>query len=156
MGDYNRSTREVTLASFLPEIMDALNKHIELYSLGSILDNVLICIDSNSEKIKKGLFSGPGAKSVKAVMILTPRWLLEVIKTDNNAAFVRSMQLTDIVVTDYEKSPSYAVIPDTGVDVTGHFGNASEASSSFIGLGKDAAGEKFKGMLIEAVQNAKK
>jgi len=27
---------------------------------------------------------------------------------------------------------------------------------SFIGLGKDAAGEKFKKILIETVQNAKK
>jgi hypothetical protein len=156
MGNYNRSTREVTLASFSPEIMDALNKHIELHNLGSVLDNILICVDSNSEKIKKGLFSGPGAKSVKAVMILTPRWFLEIIKSDNEAAFARSMQLTDTVVTDYEKSPFYAKIPDTGVEITGHFANASEASSSFIGLGKDAAGEKFKGMLIEAVQNAKK
>jgi len=89
-------------------------------------------------------------------MILTPRWLLQVIKSDNEAAFARSAQLTDIVVTDYEKSPFYAKIPDTGVEVTGRFTDTSESSMSFIGLGKDAAGEKFKKILIETVQNAKK
>jgi hypothetical protein len=64
--------------------------------------------------------------------------------------------LSDIVVTDYEKSPFYSKIPDTGVQVTGRFTDTSESSTSFIGLGKDAAGEKFKSMLIGAVQNSKK
>jgi hypothetical protein len=156
MSDYNRSTREVTLANLSPEITGALNKHIELYNLGSILDDVLICIEANSEKIKKGLFSGPGAKVVKSIIIITPRWLLQAIKSDDDAAFARSAQLTDIVVADYEKSPFYAKTPDTGIEVTGKFTDASENSMSFIGLGKDAAGEKFKKMLIEVVQNAKK
>ena len=156
MGDYNRSTHEVTLANLSTETTGTLNKHIELYNLGSILDDALICIEANSEKRKKGLFSGPGAKVVKSVILLTPRWLLQVIKSDDEAAFARSAQLTDIVVTDYEKSPFYSKIPDTGVEVTGRFTDTSESSMSFIGLGKDAAGEKFKKILIETVQNAKK
>jgi hypothetical protein len=80
MGDYNRSTQEIAFANFALETTDVLNEHIELYNLGSILDDVLIYVETNSEKIKKGLFSGLGAKSMKAVMILTPRWLLQVIK----------------------------------------------------------------------------
>ncbi|MBI3161269.1 MAG: hypothetical protein HYZ23_02105 [Chloroflexi bacterium] len=156
MGDYNRSTRETTIANLPSETTDALNKHIERYELGSILDDALICVEANSEKIKKGLFSGPGAKVVKSVIILTPRWLLEVVKADNDAAFARSAQLTDITISDYEKSPFYAKIPDTGVQVSGRYTDTSESSTSFIGLGKDAAGEKFKSMLIEAVQDAKK
>jgi hypothetical protein len=133
----------ITPANLSAETTDTLNKHIELYNLGSILDDILICIESNSEKIKKGLFSGPGAKIVKSVILLTPRWLLQIIKSDDEAAFARSAQLTDIVVIDYEKSPFYSKIPDTGVEVTGRFTDTSESSMSFIGLGKDAAG-KFK------------
>jgi len=156
MGDYNRSTREVTLASLSSETMDAINKHIELYNLGPILDDASICIEGNSEKIKKGLFSGPGTKNVKVVVILTPRWLLQVVKADKESVFARSAQLADIVVSDYEKSLFYSKIPDSGVEITGRFTDTSESSSSFIGLGKDAAGEKFKAMLIQAVQNTKK
>jgi len=48
MGDYNRSTHEVTLANLSTETTGALNKHIELYNLGSILDDALICIEANS------------------------------------------------------------------------------------------------------------
>jgi len=156
MGDYNRSTIEIKLADFPLEISNALNKHIELYNLGPILNDALICVETNSEKIKKGLFSGPGPKSVKVTVILTPRWLLQIVKLDNNAVFARSAQLTDIVVVDYEKSPFYSKIPDTGVQVTGRFTDESESSTSFIGLGKDAAGEKFTAMLMEAAQKAKK
>ena len=156
MGDYNRSTREVALENFSTETRDVLNKHIELYNLGPVLDEALICIESISGKIKKGLFSGPGAKTVKSSIVLTPRWLIQVLKSDNDAAFARSAQLSDIVVSDYEKSPFHAKIPDTGVEVSGRFTDTSESSSSFLGLGKDEAGEKFKKMLVEAVQNAKK
>jgi hypothetical protein len=156
MGDYNRSTRELRLNDLPPEFKAALDKHIELYSLGPILDDALVCVETTSEKIKKGLFAGAGAKVVKTVDIVTPRWLVQIIKSEDDAAFARSAQLTDIAVTDYEKSEFHAMIPDTGVNVSGRFTDAPENSSSFIGLGKDSAGERFKSMLIEAAQEAKK
>lgn len=156
MSDYTRSTREVNLADLSSEITNTLNKHIELYNLGPVLDDALICVEANSEKIKKGLFSGPGAKAVNSVVIITPRWIFQVIKSDLEPAFVHSAQLSNIVATDYEKSSFYSKIPDTGIEVTGRFTDSSKNSSSFIGLGKDAAGEKFKKIFLEAVQNAKK
>ena len=156
MGDYNRSTRETTLQDLPPEISQALNKHLELYNLGDILAEPLMCVESVSEKIKKGLFSGPGAKMTKAYLIVTSRWLVEILKFDGKPAFARSVQLQGITVSDYEKSPFYAKIQDHGVEVTGMFTGTSEATTSFIGLGKDSAGEKFKKVLIEAVQDAKK
>jgi len=156
MGDFNRSTRETQLTGITAEAKLALDKHIEFYHLGSILDDVLICVEGNYDKIKKGLFGGPGPKSTFATLILTPSWFIEILKMDNDPAFARSAQLTDITVTDYEKSPFHLKIPDTGVEVSGKYTDASEATSSFVGLGKDAAGEKFKSILIKAVQDAKK
>ena len=156
MGGYNRSTREMILANVSPDTMNVINKHLEQYNLGSILDDALICIESNHEKIKKGLFSGPGAKMLKVTVILTPRWVIEVYKSDNDVPFARSAQLKDITVSDWEKDPMYAKMPDTGVNVTGRFTDTSESSSSFFGLGKDAAGDKFKEIFIKAVQDAKK
>lgn len=156
MGDYNRSSRECNLEDLGEEMVLAVNTHLEKYNLGPILDDTLICIEIISEKIKKGLFAGPGPKLARMVLILTPRWIVQVIKSDADAAFARSARLEDIVATDYEKSPFYARIPDNGVEMTGRFTDTTENSSSFIGLGKDAAGEKFKQMIIRAVQEAKK
>ncbi|MBI5825325.1 MAG: hypothetical protein HZB18_14955 [Chloroflexi bacterium] len=156
MGDYNRSTKEVPFEQISPDVMQSINKYIELYNLGDILANVSLCIVSTSEKIKKGLFSGAGPKLLVETVLLTHRWLILADRVDQNAIFIKSIQLRDIVVEDYEKSLFHSKIPDTGMNVTGIFTDASEKGTVFLPLGKDAAGEKFKKMLIEATQNAKK
>jgi hypothetical protein len=156
MGDYNRSTRECSFEGLGAEMVSAAKTHIEQYELGDILADATICIEVTSEKIKKGLFAGPGPKLVKNGIILTPRWLIQILKFNADAAFARSARLVDIVVSDYEKNPFYAKLPDNGMEVSGSFTDAHERSTSFIGLGKDAAGNKFKEMFIKAVQDAKK
>ena len=156
MGDYNRFTRELTLETLPVAMSAALKTHIEQYELGNVLADVLICVEATSEKIKKGLFAGPGPKVMKMGLVLTKRWLFEIRAADNEAPYARSLRLADIVVEDYEKSSFYKMIPDTGVNITGQATGATESGTSFIGLGKDAAGEEFKEMLIHAVQDAKK
>lgn len=156
MGDYNRSTKEIAFESIPPDVMQSIQTYIEKYNLGNILSNVSLCIVSTSEKIKKGLFSGSGPKSLVQTAILTDRWLILGDRVDQNAIYVKSMQLRDITVEDYEKSQFHAMIPDTGMNISGILTDASEKSAIFLPLGKDAAGERFKSALIEAVQEAKK
>lgn len=155
MGDYNRSNRKLTIDDIGAEAKAVIQNHLEQYNLGDLLKDALFCIETKSEKIKKGLFSGPGGKLVISTVILTPRWLIQVLKSDSQAAFARSAQLRDITVSDYEKNPFYSKLPDTGLEVSGKFTDTSESGTSFFGLGKDDAGEKFKSALIEAVQKAK-
>ena len=156
MGDYNRSTRELTFDNMPAGMSDALKAHIEQYNLGDVLSDVLICLETTSEKIKKGLFAGPGPKLMKMDVILTKRWLFELRSEDGKTPYARSLRLANIVVEDYEKSSFYKMLPDTGVHITGQATGATEGGMSFIGLGKDAAGDKFKQMLIQAVQDVKK
>jgi hypothetical protein len=157
MGDYNRSTQEITFETISPDVRQAVNKYIEKHNLGDILKDVKLCTLSNNEKIKKGLFGGgPGPKSLAQVAILTDRWLILADRVDQNAIYIKSMQLRDIVVEEYEKSSFYAMIPDTGMNITGIFTDASEKGTIFLPLGKDADGNKMKEQLIQAVQDAKK
>ncbi len=155
MGDYNRSTRELSLDTLSADVRIALQAHIEKHELGPVLNEVLSCTEALADKIKKGLFAGPGPRTSSSTLVLTPRWLFEVLRLDSQPLYVRSARLADVIVTDYEKSPFYARIPDSGVEVTGLFTDTAERTSSFIGLGKDPAGEKFKSALIHAVQQAK-
>lgn len=156
MGNYNRSTKEIAFEQIPLDVTQSINKYIELHNLGGILAGASICIVSASEKIKKGLFSGAGPKLLVETVILTNRWLILADRVDQNAIYIKSMQLKDIVVEDYEKSFFYSKIPDTGMNITGRFTDASEQGTIFLPLGKDAVGEKFKGALIESAQNAKK
>lgn len=58
MGDYKRTTRECTLDAMRPELSAALREHVEKHNLGDILSAPVMCIETTSEKIKKGLFGG--------------------------------------------------------------------------------------------------
>lgn len=157
MGDYNRSTKEISFEEISSDVMQAINKYIETRNLGDILKDATQCIISNNEKIKKGLFGGgPGPKSLVQVAVLTSRWLILADRVDQNAIYIKSMQLKDIVVEDYEKSSFYKMIPDMGMNINGIFTDASEKGTIFLPLGKDAAGDKFKETLIKSAQDAKK
>jgi hypothetical protein len=156
MGDYQRSTREINLEMLESAVRASLAAHIEQYALGEVLNDVQFCIESFSEKKKKGLFSGPGPALLKTVVILTAHWLFEIQKAGDNPPVVRSARLVDLTASDYEKSPFYARIPDTGIEITGQFTGASENGTSFIGLGQEPAGMKLKDLVIQAVQAARK
>jgi len=156
MGDYNRSTKEIAFGEIPTNVIKSVQTYIEKHNLGDILASPIMCIVSTSEKIKKGLFGGgPGPKLLIQTAILTNRWLILADNVDQNALYIKSMQLRDITVEDYEKSSFYKMIPDTGMTVNGRFTDASEVGSIFVPLGKDEAGDRFKVQFIEAVQKAK-
>src|SRR5574340_349815 len=133
MSDYHRATRELGLEMLEPDLRLALEAHIEKYALVQVLNDVKICTESISEKKKKGLFPGPGPARLKTVVILTPRWLFEIQKAGDGSPLVRSARLADITASDYARSPFYSRILDTGLEISGHFTDASEDSTSFIG-----------------------
>ena len=156
MGDYNRSTKEIAFADIPVNVTQSINTYIEKHNLGDILANPVMCIVSTSEKIKKGLFGGgPGPKLLVQTVILTNRWLILADNVDQNALYIKSLQLRDITVEDYEKSSFYKMIPDTGMNISGIATDTPEKGTLFLPLGKDEAGEKFKSALIEITQKAK-
>jgi hypothetical protein len=156
MGDYNRSTKEIPFGDIPANVIQSVRAYIEKHNLGDILPNPVMCIVSTSEKIKKGLFGGgPGPKLLIQTAILTDHWLTLADNVDQNALYIKSMQLRDITVENYEKSSFHAMIPDTGMNVSGRFTDASENGTIFLPLGKNVAGEKFKSALIESAQRAK-
>ena len=154
MSDWKRTTKEVTLEGLRPELLAAIGDHIEKYNLGTILSDVLMCIQSESEKIKKGLFGG--AELAYTGAVVTPRWLVWAVSGTKMQAVVLSAQLADIVIQDYAQSSFAKLVPDTGFNVSGRFTDVSENGSAFIGLGSEPAGEKFKETVIAAAQEAKK
>lgn len=99
MSDWKRRTRDVSFENLMPDMIAAINKHIEQYNLGPILSDVLMCIQTDSEKIKKGLFGG--GETVYTGAVITPRWLLWVTSVTKTKPAVFSAQLNDVVVQDY-------------------------------------------------------
>lgn len=154
MSDWKRVTKEVPFEGLPPEMVSAIKQHIEQYNLGPILSDALMCVQTDSEKVKKGLFGG--AETVRMGVLITPHWLIWVFNGTKIQTTVLSTQLIDITVQDYAKTPFAQMVPDSGIQVTGMFTNASESASAFIGLDEGIAAQKFKEVIIQAAADAKK
>ena len=152
MGDYKRTTRECTLDTMRPELSAAIRTHVEKHNLGDILSGAGMCIETTSEKIKKGLFGG--AEIVYQSAVLTKGWLVWAAGGTKAPMGVLSARLNQITVQDYAKTEFAKMVSDTGVQVHGMYTDMSEAASAFIGLEENAAGRKFREALIAAVQGA--
>ena len=154
MSDWKRNTREVSIENLMPEMIAEIKKHIEQYNLGPLLSDAMMYIQTDSEKTKKGLFGG--GETVYTGAVVTPRWLLWVTRGTKMKTVVLSAQLKDLVVQDYAQTQFAKMIPDSGISVTGKFTDVSENITAFIGLDEGKTGDKFKEIVIKAVQDAKK
>lgn len=153
MSDWKRSTREVAFEQFSEDVKAEFRKHINLYNLGDVLSDALMCIETSSEKAKKGFFGS--AESVRQYAVVTPRWLIWVVR-DAKSPTTLSALPKDVVIQDYAETPLEKLVPDSGIQVTGKFTDVSENASAFLGLEENAAAEKFKAVVIRAMQDAKK
>lgn len=154
MSDWKRTTKELGFENLRPELLQAINGHIEKYNLGEILSDALMCVQTDSEKIKKGLFGG--AEVVYAGAVVTPRWLVWATSGTKTQTSASSAQLNDVTIQDYAESSFAKLIADTGLNVSGRFTDVSENSTTFIGLDEGVAGEKFKEISLRSTQDAKK
>lgn len=154
MSEWKRSTQEISFEQ-LPQAMQAeIRRHIDLYNLGNILSDPLMCILSDAEKKNSGLF---GAKETNQMgVVLTQNWLVWAIKGTKTPISALSALLQDIVVQDYADTSFAKMVPDSGIQVNGKFTDMTEITSAFIGLEDNPVGKKFKEKVITAVQNAKK
>jgi hypothetical protein len=151
--DWKRTTREVPFEGLMPDVASAINAHIELYNLGSILSDSFMCIQTDAEKAKKGLFGK--TEYTLQVAVVTSYLLIWAVLNANTPA-VLSAQLSNVTVQDYAQTPFAKMVPDSGIQVNGLFTDASESASAFIGLDNSATARKFKEILIKAVQDAKR
>lgn len=154
MGDWNRSTRECPIESLSPEMASAIHKHVEQYNLGPILSEALLCVETRSDRIRKGLFGG--GEVVMTGAVVTPAWLIWAISGAKAGATVMSARLAEVVIQDYAMTQMGRMVPDTGVEVSGSFTDVHERASAFIGLDDGSAGRKFKEVVLKALQEAKK
>lgn len=160
MGEWNRSTKEFDISLLRPEVRTAIQNHSASFNLGNILDNVQICIETTSEKKKKGLFGG-GEKPVFTCVLVTLDWLIIYVCQNDSDGAVSSAPMGDLVAEDYANSPMYKLMPDSGVHITGAFTGrigqlGSLRTSQFIGLGEEPAAIQFKAVLFEEVERNKK
>jgi hypothetical protein len=154
VSEWKRRTKEIPFESLPSEMVSSINHHLEQHNLGPILSDVLMCIQIDSEKVKKGLFGG--AEIVQVGAVVTPRWLVWAVAEMKKQTAVLSAQLINITIQDYAQTSFAKLVPDSGLEVSGLFTDSNENVSAFIGLDESATANKFKDIIIKAAQEAKK
>jgi hypothetical protein len=153
MSDWKRITKEIPFESLPPQMISSINHHIEQHNFGPILSNVLMCIQTDSAKVKKGWFGG--TEIVETGAVVTPRWLVWAVHGTKTQTAVLSAQLINITVQDYAQTPFAKMVSDSGIEVSGLFTDSNENVSTFIGLDESGTANKFKEIIIKAAQAAK-
>jgi len=151
MGAYTRSTRECTFGDMPPELHAAIRKHIEKYQLGEIESSTPVCFETTSTCKKSGLFAN-GDETTITGMLLTSKLLVWTSEKKKGKTVVMSAFLRNIDVQDFENTAMYQVTPDSGMNISGRYTDVTKQGQSFIGLGPDSAGEKFRQVLQLSIQ----
>ena len=152
MNTNTRSTRECAFGDMKPGLATAIRKHIERYGLDDTESTPLVCFETTSTHPKKGLFANDTETIVTGVLI-TANMLIWTTEKERNP-IVMSALLRNIDAQDFENTAMYKVKPDSGMNITGRYTDVTKHGRSFIGLGSDPDGEKFRQMLQLAIQKA--
>ncbi|MFZ5820571.1 MAG: hypothetical protein ACOYYJ_11800 [Chloroflexota bacterium] len=153
MNAYTRSTRECKFGDLRPELTASISRHIETYKLGDVEASLVICCETTSVCQKTGLFAS-GNETTVAGMFVTPQLLVWTNGEEKRKPVVTSALLRNISAHDFENTAMYRVNPDSGINITGRYTDVTKQGQSFIGLGPDPAGEKFRQVLQLAIQKA--
>jgi len=153
MSAYTRSTRECKFGEMRPELETAIRRHIETYKLGEIESSLLICCETTSTRQRTRLFANSDEATVTG-MFVTSHFLVWTSEMEKGKPLVMSALLRNIDAQDFENTAMYQVKPDSGLNISGRYTDVTKQGSSFIGLGPDLAGEKFRHVLQLAIQKA--
>jgi hypothetical protein len=111
-------------------------------------------LETLSARQKNGLFGG--IKTTRSAVYVTPKWLVWADSSDRNEASAGAAQLKHIEVRDYRTTSSYAIAPDHGLNITGRYTDKNKTGITFIMLGSEPDGQKFRQILEEALGKATK
>lgn len=154
MNTITRTTHACTMETLDGDLKAAMRAHGTKYGLGDIESDILLCCETISIRQKKGLFGGN--KTTRSAVYVTPKWLVWADSTDRNDADVGTAQLKRIDVRDYQTTASYAITPDQGLNITGRYTDKNKTGITFIVLGSEPDGQKFRQVLEEALGKAAK
>jgi hypothetical protein len=139
MSDYLRTTRECAPAQLKPELLQAIRAYGVQHELGNVEADCQLCVETHSEKKKKGLFASLGGGDPDAfsdtALLLTPAWLIWARSGPKSGTVVSSARLRDIQVSAFESK----LIPDTGLEVQSTVAGSAEPVVAFIPLGPESA-----------------
>jgi hypothetical protein len=153
MREYERTTKECTIADWQPEVAAAVRAHIEKSNLGFIEQEILFCGETVSKRIRLGFFSrllGNSNVIQHTGILLTSRWLIWATTDGKSGTSVASARVSEVQATDFHSD----LVEDCGLQIFGFINQLPTRCRAFIGLGNEPAAEKLRQVLKASVEKA--
>jgi len=134
-----------------PELHQAIQDYFQAQHLGDPETETLMCCETTSTKQPAGRLAswleGGGAAVVHMGMLLTPQQLIWVRSADDADVVLAAADLKEIRVRAYT-SP---LTRDAGLEVSGVIGDSTGRVRGYIGMGPEAAAQKFCDAVEQAI-----
>jgi hypothetical protein len=153
MQTTSRATQICMLKDLNPGLKAVLKAHVAQYQLDAGESDIIMCCETTSIRQKNRWF-GATKNITHSAAYMTPKWLIWADNTAHSNACVGSAQLKHIDVQDYETTAMYVIAVAHGLNVTGRYTDRNKAGMTFIVLGSDPDGHKFREALDEAMKKA--
>jgi hypothetical protein len=139
MSAYLRTTRACAPAQLKPELLQAICAYAGQHTLGNIEAESTLCVETHSEKKRKGFFASLAGGDPDAfhdtALLLTPAWLIWARSGPKGGTAVSAARLRDAQVSSFDSK----LIPDSGLEVQTAVAGEAEPVVAFIPLGPESA-----------------
>jgi len=156
--DWRRDTRICPTIDLQQDLLSAIRTLMEQKGLGPVEAQALVCFETLSERLGKPSMmerlSGAGHKSLTQAVIITPTRLVWAQRPGDDEAQASSELLARLDVSDYEKSPTAALMPDHGLEVMGIPATDGRVGTLFFGLGEGPDADHARRVFKDAVRAA--
>ena len=150
MSNYDRTTRECSVAQLHPELRQAIWEYFNEHNLGDPEAESLMCCETISKKKEAGRLaswlSDESDTIIHTGMLLTPQMLIWTYKGGQSDTVLHAASLKEIRVSIYES----LLTKEPGLEIAGFIETTKSQVRGHIGMGPEAATRKFG----EAIQKA--
>jgi len=163
MSDYKRTSRICSFWQIQPILQIALQQEATEHSCGQIPADILISIETVSQRKQGNIFTrmknkviglpAPGAFQ-HCVAVVTPGWLIWAFThwDNDHEATALSVRLDEAEISDYNFNH---LVEEHGLNILGFSSGATERSLKFLGLEPGTDSEQFKQLLQQATEAAR-
>jgi hypothetical protein len=152
MAEYRRITRTYPFDQLRPELVRVIRDHLEAQQLTPLLDEVLACCETTSDKVSAswydGLFGDATDPLGYLALVLTPQRLIWARSGEHTPPTVASAAFVDLRVKVFRPRNT----PDFGLQLNLRMENSRWATvTGQLLLGPEPAAEKFCVAIGEAM-----
>ncbi len=148
--EWSRKSRICSVSQLQPELIQAVRRKADDAELGRVEADVLFCVETESEKIKKNIFSslaGFKDKVIYNAALVTPDWFIMAYYGEKTGGFATFYYYEKMEVNSLRPG----MIDDCGLEIIAQGHGVLQRGMFFVGLENQLIANQLKEELRAAI-----